>query len=66
MIAQAHHAALIKEWKHDIEVRRDQARSYLIDGADTTEIRDDETQIEIVTAKIPIVAETPTSPQYHL
>ena len=62
MIAQAHHAALIKEWKHDIEVRRDQARSYLIDGADTTEIRDDETQIEIVTAETPIVAEIPTSP----
>lgn len=44
---------MIKEWKRDIEVRKDQARSYLIDGVGTTEIRDDDTQIEVVTTEIP-------------
>lgn len=53
VIAQAHHTALIKEWKHDIEIRRDRARSYLIGGADTLDVREDETQIEVVTAEIP-------------
>ena len=56
MVAQAHHTALIKEWKRDIEVRRDQARTYFIDGVDILEVQDDEIQIEVV------IAEMPTSP----
>lgn len=44
---------MIKKWKHDIELRRDKARNYLISGDDILEVRDDETQIEVVTAEIP-------------
>ncbi|CAF4921564.1 unnamed protein product, partial [Rotaria sp. Silwood1] len=53
VIAHAHHARMIKEWKRDIETRRDQARSYLISGEDTLEVRDDDVQVEVVTSKIP-------------
>ncbi|CAF4779646.1 unnamed protein product, partial [Rotaria sp. Silwood2] len=44
---------MIKEWKRDIETRRDKARIFSISGEDTLEVRDDEMQIEVVTAEIP-------------
>jgi hypothetical protein len=44
---------MIKEWKRDIESRKDQARSYLISADDTIEIPDDRIQIEPVTVHIP-------------
>ncbi|CAF4256618.1 unnamed protein product, partial [Rotaria sordida] len=44
---------MIKEWKRDIDARRDETRNYLILGEDTLEVRDDETQIEIVGNEIP-------------
>lgn len=53
MIAHSHHATMMKGWKRDIENRRDKARQYLISGEHTLEVRDDETQIEIVTTEIP-------------
>jgi hypothetical protein len=53
VVAHSHHAAIIKEWKRDIENRRDKARNYLISGENTVEIRDDEVQIEAVAAEIP-------------
>ncbi|CAF1515533.1 unnamed protein product, partial [Rotaria sordida] len=53
VIAHSHHARMIKEWKRDIEIRRDQARSYLISGEDTLEVRDDDVQVEVVTSEIP-------------
>ncbi|CAF4345383.1 unnamed protein product, partial [Rotaria magnacalcarata] len=65
VVAHSHHAALIKEWKRDIENRRDKARNYLISGENTVEIRDDEVQIEVVAAEIPtspFKAQTTTVP----
>ncbi|CAF3146310.1 unnamed protein product [Rotaria socialis] len=53
VVAHSHHTAMIKEWKRDIENRRDKARNYLISGGNTVEIRDDEVQIEVVAAEIP-------------
>lgn len=53
IVAQSQHARMIKEWKREIEIRREKARNYLISGEDTLEIRDDETQIEVVTTEIP-------------
>ncbi|CAF4150183.1 unnamed protein product, partial [Rotaria sordida] len=53
VVAHAHHSVMIKEWKRDIEGRRDEARNYLISGKGTLEIRDDETQIEVVATEIP-------------
>ncbi|CAF1678326.1 unnamed protein product, partial [Didymodactylos carnosus] len=47
-VAREHHTTMIKEWKRDIAARRDETRNYLILGQDTLEVRDDETQIEIV------------------
>ncbi|CAF3346314.1 unnamed protein product [Rotaria socialis] len=44
---------MMKHWKRDIETRKDKARNYLISCEDTLEIRNDETQIEVVTAEIP-------------
>jgi len=44
---------MIKGWKRDIEDRRDEARNYLISGENTLEVRDDETQIEVVATEIP-------------
>ncbi|CAF4899114.1 unnamed protein product, partial [Rotaria sp. Silwood2] len=44
---------MIKEWKRDIETGRDKARISLISGEDILEVRDDEMQIEVVTAEIP-------------
>ncbi|CAF4809901.1 unnamed protein product [Rotaria sp. Silwood2] len=41
------------EWKCDFETRRDKAKNCLISGEDTLEVRDDEMQIEVVTAEIP-------------
>ncbi|CAF3982187.1 unnamed protein product [Rotaria sp. Silwood1] len=52
-VAREHHTTTIKEWKRDIEARRDETRNYLISGEDTLEVRDDETQIEVVGAEIP-------------
>ncbi|CAF4434020.1 unnamed protein product [Rotaria magnacalcarata] len=65
VVAHSHHAAMIKEWKRDIENRRDKARNYLISGENTVEIRDDEVQIEVVAAEIPtspFKAQTTTVP----
>ncbi|CAF4953269.1 unnamed protein product, partial [Rotaria socialis] len=53
VVAHSHRAAMIKEWKRDIENRRDKARNYLISCENTVEIRDDEVQIEVVAAEIP-------------
>ncbi len=53
IIASLHHMEMIKEWKRDIESRKDQARSYLISADDTIEIPDDRIQIEPVTVHIP-------------
>ncbi|CAF2182230.1 unnamed protein product, partial [Rotaria magnacalcarata] len=53
VVAHSHHAAMMKEWKRDIENRKDKARNYLISGENTVEIRDDEVQIEVVAAEIP-------------
>ncbi|CAF4643259.1 unnamed protein product [Rotaria sp. Silwood2] len=39
--------------RRDIETRRDKVRISLISGEDTLEVRDDEMQIEVVTAEIP-------------
>ncbi|CAF4030425.1 unnamed protein product [Rotaria sp. Silwood2] len=44
---------MIKEWKRDIETRRDKARIFLISDEDTLEVRDDEMQSKVVTAEIP-------------
>ncbi|CAF4091258.1 unnamed protein product [Rotaria sp. Silwood2] len=44
---------MIKEWKRDIETRRDKARIFSISGEDTLEVRNDEMQIEVVTAEVP-------------
>ncbi|CAF4978930.1 unnamed protein product [Rotaria sp. Silwood1] len=46
VVAREHHTTMIKEWKRDIEARRDETRHYLISGEGTLEVRDDETQIE--------------------
>ncbi|CAF4614307.1 unnamed protein product, partial [Rotaria socialis] len=65
VVAHSHHAAMIKEWKRDIESRRDKARNYLISGENTVEIRNDEVQIEVVAAEIPtspFKAQTTTVP----
>ncbi|CAF1142906.1 unnamed protein product [Rotaria magnacalcarata] len=48
-----HHATMSKQWKQDIENRKDQARSYLISGEDSLEVRNDEVQVEGVTSEIP-------------
>ncbi|CAF4193064.1 unnamed protein product, partial [Rotaria sp. Silwood2] len=53
VVAHPHHAAMNTEWKHDFETRRDKAKNFLISGEDTLEVRDDEMQIEVVTAEIP-------------
>ncbi|CAF4251337.1 unnamed protein product [Rotaria socialis] len=52
-VAHSHHTAMVKEWKRDIEMRRDQARNYLISGEDSLEVRDDEMQVEVITSEIP-------------
>ncbi|CAF4118484.1 unnamed protein product, partial [Rotaria magnacalcarata] len=52
VVAHSHHAIMIKEWKHDIENRRDKARNYLISGENTVEIRDAEVQIEVIATEI--------------
>ncbi|CAM4822210.1 unnamed protein product [Rotaria magnacalcarata] len=52
-VAHSHHTAMVKEWKRDIEMRRDQARNYLISGEDSLEVRDDEMQVEVMTSEIP-------------
>ncbi|CAF2905994.1 unnamed protein product [Rotaria sp. Silwood2] len=53
VVAREHHTTMIKEWKRDIQARRDETRNYLISGEDTLEARDDETQIEVVGTEIP-------------
>ncbi|CAF4149030.1 unnamed protein product, partial [Rotaria magnacalcarata] len=53
VVAHSHHAPMIKEWKRDIENRRDKARNYLISGENTVEFRDDEVQLEVVATEIP-------------
>ncbi|CAF5054804.1 unnamed protein product, partial [Rotaria sp. Silwood1] len=53
VVAHAHHNVMIKGWKCDTEGRRAEARNYLILDEDTLEVRDDETQIEVVATGIP-------------
>ncbi|CAF4452601.1 unnamed protein product, partial [Rotaria sp. Silwood2] len=47
---------MMKQWKRDIESRRDESRNYLISAEDPLDVRDYEIQIEVV------VTEVPTSP----
>ncbi|CAF4780258.1 unnamed protein product [Rotaria sp. Silwood2] len=47
---------MMKQWKRDIESRRDESRNYLISDEDPLDVRDYEIQIEVV------VTEVPTSP----
>ena len=51
--ATLNHAKMVREWKRDIETKRDKARNYLISSDNIVEIQDDEMQIEPVTAQIP-------------
>ena len=53
VIAHSYHAAMIKQWKREIENRKDKGRHYLVLGEDTVEIRHDDIRIEVVTAEIP-------------
>jgi hypothetical protein len=53
IVADSHHGTMSKQWKQDIENRKDQARSYLISGEDSLEVRSDEVQVEGVTSEIP-------------
>ena len=50
--ANSDHAAKIKEWKREVESKKDQARNYLISGEDSPEIIDRAPQIEVVTSEI--------------
>ncbi|CAF1357094.1 unnamed protein product, partial [Adineta steineri] len=52
-VTHSHHAAMMKEWKHDIEIRKDQARNFLISGEYTLEVREDNMQVEVITSEIP-------------
>ena len=52
-IATSHQVSMIKEWKQDLDARRDQARNKLVVGEDTYEIRHDQAVVEMVTAEIP-------------
>jgi hypothetical protein len=45
----SHHATINKQWKHDIETRRDLARNYLITGGDEAAQSDDRIGTEAVT-----------------
>lgn len=51
--ANSDHVAMIKGWKREMELKRDQARNYLISGEDTPEMIDHEPQVELVTSEIP-------------
>ena len=51
--ANSDHAAKIKEWKRELESKKDQARNYLISGEDTPEVIDREPQVEVITSEIP-------------
>ncbi|CAF3356291.1 unnamed protein product [Rotaria socialis] len=53
IVADSHHGTMSKQWKQDIENRKDQARSYLISGEDSLEVRNDGVQAEGVTSEIP-------------
>ncbi|CAF1220125.1 unnamed protein product [Rotaria sordida] len=53
VVARERHTTMIKEWKRDIEARRDETRNYLISVEDTLEVRDDETHIDVEDAEIP-------------
>jgi hypothetical protein len=47
-MAQSHHITMIKNWKREIDSRRDKARNYLITGDDISQVQDDEMQVEII------------------
>ena len=55
---------MIKRWKREIENRRDKAKNYLISGENTVEIRNNDTQLEVVIADIltsPLKEQTTTT-----
>ena len=51
--ANSNHVALIKEWKREMESKRDQTRKFLISGEDPSDLTDHELQVEVVTSEIP-------------
>ena len=52
-ISTSHQVSMIKEWKQDLDTRRDQARNKLVVGEDNYEIRHDQAVVEIITTEIP-------------
>ena len=53
IVADSHHSTINKQWKQDIEKRKDQARNYLMSGEDSLETPNKEIQIERITSEIP-------------
>ena len=51
--ANSNHVALIKEWKREMESKRDQTRKFLISGEDPSALTDHQLQVEVVTPEIP-------------
>ena len=52
-ISTTHQVSMIKEWKQDLDARRDQARNKLVVGEDNYEIRHDQAVVEMITTEIP-------------
>ena len=52
-ISTPQRVSLIKEWKQDLDARRDQARNKLVVGEDNYEIRHDQAVVEMITTEIP-------------
>ena len=52
-ISTTHQVLMIKEWKQDLDARKDQARNILVVGEDTYEIRSDQAVVEMITTDIP-------------
>ena len=52
-ISTSHQVSMIKEWKQNLDARRDQARNKLVVGEDNYEIRHDQAAVEMITTEIP-------------
>ena len=52
-ISTSQQVSMIKEWKQDLDARRDQARNKLVVGEDNYEIRHDQPVVEMITTEIP-------------
>ena len=52
-VSTTHQVSMIKEWKQDLDARRDQARNKLVVGEDNHEIRHDQAVVEMITTEIP-------------